>query len=363
MKPLSALYYIKGNKARSGIVIFLLFFTTLLFLGGNYVYSVFYYWKGAIEYSDRCCKVSAITTDEEFKDYYAFREKVLKDDSLIVLERTPQGYPGLPVTCTMGFEIGSDSMVFQTVDDLKILFDEMNVDADLSDMKDGSVCISSAVAKQYNLKKGDVLDASVNKNINGTYAIDAIVDDGSYSVFYVQYSDEPLRMNILSRNISGDELVDYLKNIQGDYKLKIDRPIKYYVEEEFAPFSIVFGVGIALLSLVLAIIVNSVITGQFISRTYEFGVYRAIGLSKKEIYKKCGAELLGMDIIAIVIGAATIFLGTFLANELYYMPKGQYLPYYSNMGLYSFVASNLFVIIPTIMLKGRAMSKADVTEF
>ena len=263
----------------------------------------------------------------------------------------------------MGFEMGSSSMVFNSVEDMGDCFEMLGIKADLSDMKDGSVCLSSALARQYGLKKGDIVDASVNKNISGRHRVGAILEDDSYILFYIDHTDTPFRMHVMSRELSGQEFRDYLAELQGDFKVHIDQPMSVGIEKQFAPFKLVFGAGIVLLSLVLAVVVNSVITGQYIARTYEFGVYRAIGLKRREIYGKCAREILAMDLLAILFGAGIIFLFLFLANELYYIPAGRFCPYYSNMGLYAFLASNALVVIPTILLKGRSMSRADVTEF
>ena len=363
MKPLSAITYVKENKGRSGIVIFLLFFTTLLFLAGNYIDSIYYYWNRAMEYSDRVCTVSALSTDENEQDFQAFREILKKDQSLTVYDISGYGYSGLPWKCTLGFEMGSVSMVFNSPEDMKDCFEKLGIHADLSDVKDGSVCLSSALASQYGIKKGDVMDASVYKGISGSHPVGAILEDDSFMVFYVDHVESVFRMHVMGKERSGQELRDYLIKLQGDYKVHVERPLREGIEKEFKPFKIIFGVGIVLLSLVLAVVVNTVVTGQYIARTYEFGVYRAIGLTKGEIYKKCAAEILTMDAIAIVLGAVVIFLYTFLVNELHYVPAGKYLPYFSWMGLYAFLASNLLVVVPTILLKGRNMSRADVTEF
>ena len=363
MKPLSATTYVKENKGRAGIVIFLLFFTTLLFLAGNYIDSVYYYWDRVMEYSDKVCTIGAISSDENFQDYAKFREELKKDDSLIVYDVSAYGYSGLPWICTLGFEMGSTSMVFNSPEDMKDCFERLGIEADLSDVKDGSVCLSSALARQYGLKKGDVVNSSVYKNINGSHPVDAILEDDSYILFYVDHTDEPLRMHVMSKELTGQALRDELIRRQGEYKAHVDLPVRASIEEQFVPFKLIFGVGIVLLSLVLAVIVNSVLTGQYVARTYEFGVYRAIGLTRREIYKKCAAEILTMDAIAIVLGAVVIFLYVFLMNELRYVPEGKFLPYFSWMGLYAFLASNLLVVIPTILLKGRSMSRSDVTEF
>ncbi|MBR6477166.1 MAG: hypothetical protein IKS85_01840 [Lachnospiraceae bacterium] len=363
MKPMSAFYYVKENKGRAGIVIFLLIFTTLLYLGGNYIDSVYYYWDRAVEYSDKVCTISAISSDENQQEFAAFRERLLSDQSLTVYDISAYGYSGLPWICTMGFEMGSMSMVFNSPEDMKDCFERLGIKADLSDVKNGSVCMSSALAKHYGLKKGDIVNASTYKNIRGDHRLDAILEDDSFILFYVDHVDTPYRMHVMSDTLSGVALRDYVTQIKGDDKAHIDQPIRADMEAQFAPFKLIFGVGIVLLSLVLAVVVNSVITGQYIARTYEFGVYRAIGLTKMEIYGKCAREILAMDGIAIVIGAVSIGLFTFLANELYYIPGGKFLPYYSNIGLYSFIASNILVVVPTILLRGHSMSKADVTEF
>ena len=136
MRPLSALYYIKENKMRSFIVVFMLFLTTFLFLAGNYIHSINYYWDKAGEYSDEIFVVSAITTDEDFKEFAAFYSDLCNDEKLTVMERTSHGYVGLDWICTMGFEMGSVSYVFDTPEDMKTAFDKLGIECDFSDIKD-----------------------------------------------------------------------------------------------------------------------------------------------------------------------------------------------------------------------------------
>lgn len=365
MRPLSALYYIKENKMRSFIVVFMLFLTTFLFLAGNYIHSINYYWDKAGEYSDEIFVVSAITTDEDFKEFAAFYSDLCNDEKLTVMERTSHGYVGLDWICTMGFEMGSVSYVFDTPEDMKTAFDKLGIECDFSDIKDRSVVMSSALAAQHNLKKGDIIDSKIDEDINGEYTLDAIINDNSYILFYViKSSDEmPLRANVMSDELSGNELRDYINSIKGDRKGLISGSSREEIQSQLEPFILIFFAAIILLSGVFSVIVNSVITGHYIKRTYEFGVYRAIGISKAGIYKKCTAEILMMDVIAVVVGVILILLLSFLLNELLYIPTGKYLPYYSDIGLKGFLVSNLLVVVPTVLLKGRGMSRADITEF
>ncbi len=364
MKPLSALYYIKENRMRSFIVIFMLFLTTFLFLAGNYIHSINHYWDKAGEYSEKICVVSAISTDEDFKDFAEFYSDICKDEKLTVMKRTSRGYGGLDWICTMGFEMGSASYVFDTPEDMKTVFGKLGIECDFSDIKNRSVVMSTALAAQYDLKKGDIIDHSIDESISGEYTLDAIINDDSYILFYVIKDDDiPLRANIISDELSGAELRNYIDNIKGDRKAVISGSSNEEIQSQLQPFVLIFFAAIVLLSGVLSVIVNSVVTAHYIKRTYEFGIYRAIGISKAGIYKKCTAEILMMDVIAVVVGAILILLFSFLINELVYIPTGKYLPYYSGIGIKGFLISNLLVVVPTVLLNGRGMNRADVTEF
>ncbi len=364
MKPLSAFNYIRANKGRSAIVIFMLFMTILASFAGNYIASVDWYWAKAIEYDKEAVLISGLSVDEEFEDYEAVIEDLEADEDLTVLQRSSYGYSGIEWMCTMGFEMGSSSFVFDNKDDLKTFFDHVGVECDYSNIHDKSVVMSRALARNNDLELGDVVDYSVNHNISGEYTLDALIDDDSFIVFYVESRpNNNYRAYIMSETMSGDELRSHIRSVIGDRKVKIERSVEEEMSEELSIFYIMFFLGVVLLSVMLAVTVNSVLTGHYIKRTYEFGVYRAIGLSKRNIRRKVFCEIMTMDIIAIVIAATMVLLVTFLLNELLYLPKGQYLPYFSGMGLAGAAISNLLVIIPTIIFKGRKMAKADVTEF
>ena len=365
MKPFSAMCYIKENPKRSLIIIFLLFLTTMMFAAGNYVNSYHYYWAKNNDYYDRLCVVTALSSDEDFKEFAEIYQDLLKDEKLIVMERSPRGLVGLPWDCTLGYEMGTASMVFDSPEDLRTAFEIFGISGDFSEVKEGTVCISTALAAQHGLKKGDTLDASVSEGIRGSYRIAALTEDDSFMVFYVTPSEyeKPLRLNIMSRSLSGYDLYEEIRQVCAGRKADITAPLRTSIDRQFEPYVLIFGAGLVILTLILAMIVNSVITGLFLSRRYEFGVYRAIGISKRRVYGKIARELILMDVLAVLGGMLIIFLFTFLINELVYIPAGKFLPYYSSMGLYGFLISNLMVMIPTILLKGHGMCKCDVTEF
>ena len=163
--------------------------------------------------------------------------------------------------------------------------------------------------------------------------------------------------------MEGQELYDYVKALAGDRKVQVAESERSSVLPEFDIFYILFYAIDILIAIVLAVTINSVVTGQYLKRTYEFGIYRALGRSRKEVKAKVAAEVLSMNIIACLVGFVSIFLFTYLMNELVYQQKGMYLLYSSQIGFIGFIICDILIIIPLILSKGRLMSKADVTEF
>ncbi len=364
MRPLSAFCYIKENKSRAALLILLFMCTVFLFIAGNYISSMRYFWSKNEEYDAKICLIGADSAAEGIQVYESYLAELKADENLIVQERSGRGFSGLDWKCTMGVEMGSASMVFNTPEDLQRAFAFLGIDCDLSEVGDRNVVMSTALAAQYGLQIGDNVDYSLDNDINGSYTLAALTEDNSYTVFYVVADDENLvRANVFSEQMSGQELRDYLLEKAAGRKVNVSGLLTDWLTEQFAASDYMFLLCILILSVIHAVTVNTVLTGHFIKRTYEFGIYRAFGITKGRIFRKCGSEILTMDAIGIVCGGGFAFLFTFLMNELYYIPKGQYLPYYSATGVAAFALSNLLVVIPSVIAKGRAMMRADVTEF
>ncbi|SEG23365.1 FtsX-like permease family protein [Eubacterium ruminantium] len=355
MKPLSAGYYIKNNKGRAAVIIFMMFLTTFLFLGGNYIRSLWWYWDKAGEYSEKMVLVSCLPTDENAEDFMSFAEEVKADDKLTVLGRTGRGFSSKSWTCTLGFTMGSCNQVYNSVEDLKTAFTRFGIECDYSNLKNYSLVMSKAYARNLGMKLGDTYD--------DIFTLDALIDDDSFMMFFIYEDSGTYRLNILSDEMSGDELYNYVINKSGDRMIGINEMIMTGVNREMNIAKIIFLAALFVISIILAVTLNSVVTGQYIKRVYEFGIYRALGIKKRLIKRKIRRELLLMDFIAVIIGSVVMLLTTFILNELVYIPKGQYLPYVSFMGILGVLLSNVLVMIPLIILKGRKMCKADVTEF
>ena len=146
-KPFSAFYYMKENRGRTILCIFMMFLATLMFLAGNYVHSELYTFERELEYSDKLVVVSLQSTDEEFKDFADFTKAVEEDDKLESVMSTALGFSGMQHGSVLNLEMGGWSYVFNSVQDMQKVFDHLGIEGDFSKCKHKSMIISQDFAK------------------------------------------------------------------------------------------------------------------------------------------------------------------------------------------------------------------------
>lgn len=364
IKPFSALYYMKENRGRAILCMFMMFLATFMFLAGNYVDSTIYTFEKELEYSDKLVRVCGQSMDEEMKDFTDLKKAVEEDDKLKLVMSSGRGFSNMQHGTVINLEMGGGSWVFNSARDMQEIFDHLGIEGDFSGCRHGSMIISQDFAKNKGIKLGDKVDRSFDRNLQREYSVDAIIDDGSFCTFYIYEDNDNLAsFYVYSDTMEGDVLYDYVKNLAKDRLVHVEESERNEVLPQFYVFYVIFYVIDILISIVLAVTINSVVTGQYLKRTYEFGIYKALGRSKKEVKAKVAAEVLSMNLIACLTGFVSIFLFTYLMNELVYKPKGLYLLYSSKIGWIGFIICDILIVIPLILSKGRLMNKADVTEF
>ena len=364
MNPFSSLYYMRENKGRTALCVFMMLLGTLMFLAGNYVDSMIHTFDSSFEYSDKVAKINVQTTDEDFRDFEAVIRDIEADPELEYVRYSALGFPTLEHDTVLGIDLYDNCMVFNSVEDMRKVFDHLGINADLSDCKDLSVVLTEDFAKNLGLKKGDILDKSYSVYLDYDYTVDALVENEGYTMFYIFNNPENLfRAHIFSDTLQGKALYDRVDNIIGDRKVQLVQCYRDQVMPEMTIIYVIFYAMVFLVAIVLAVTINSVMTGQYMKRTYEFGVYRALGRSRREIRRKVAKEVLVMNLLAVVTGAAIIMLYTYLINSLVYEDKGLHLLYFSRIGLLGFLLCEVLILVPVILSKGRRMGKADVTEF
>lgn len=364
LNPFSAFYYIKENKNRALLCVFMMLLASMMFLAGNFIHSELYTFEKEFSYSEKLVVAGIQSTDDEYKDWEIFKQKVMEDHKLNYVDVTAYGFSGLQHGTVLNIEMGGCSYVFNSKKDMEKVFNFLGIEGDFSNCKNNSMIISKDLATNKGISLGDTVDHSLDSRIDGSYTVDAIIDDGSYCTFYIYEDEENLgRLYIFSDSLEGQELYTYVKNIANGLKVQVSESERNSVLPQFMVFYVLFYIIDILVAVVLAVTVNSVVTGYYLKRTFEFGIYRAIGISKKEIRRKVAAEILAMDLIACTIGFGFVIFCTYMLNELLYKEQGLHLLYYSKTGMVGFIICDALIVIPLILSKGAMMSKANVTDF
>lgn len=355
------MYFIKKNKTRCILMIFMLFLGYGAYLGGLYVTNPYDNWRLNIDYYKNMVSVSCITSDEDMKDFQAYVDEVLEDGKTKVI---PLGADnGLNWHSVMGFDMGRCSFTFCSIEDFKDFCSFNNIECDFNSVKNGSIIMSEKFALNLDLKLGDKVDKDYDKNIYGEFSIDAITKEDGYTLYYIDESEEFELILLLGTEIKNAKLYDYAFGLQEKYDVFVYQGLYDNISSQLSMFNTIYVFVVILMAVIMAVTINAAFVGMYQHRTYEFAVYRAIGISKRRIVGKIAGELLCMDLIALTAGGAVFFTTLYLFNNLVLYPVGKYLKYYHPIALLGIVVCNLMVIVPLITTRCKKLLKADICEY
>lgn len=360
MKPFSALYFIKENKIRCMLLVFMIFLGYAAYLGGLYATNVRDGWKLPFKYIDKMALVSFDgTQEEEIEKLEAFERKTDHDGRIKMLPVSRQN--SLNWKTIMGFEIGQYAYTFASVEDFKVYCAYMGVDCDFDKLKNGSMIMSGKMSRNKDMKVGDKIGRSDVETIFGEFTLDALTEEDGYTIYFI---DKKLSANdsvmLLSDELDGKGLKNYALEEYGSYE---DENLKESIDNQFDFLYSIYVFIVLLMALILAVTICAAFVGMYQRRNFEFAVYRAIGISKQRIIGKISGELLWMDFAAIAAGGIIFFLGLYLFNNMVLYPKGQYLCYFHPLALSGMGLCNIMVVIPLIVTRCRQMLKADICEY
>ena len=165
------------------------------------------------------------------------------------------------------------------------------------------VKLNKTIDYKVNDKKLKVVGYYTSKNKYDIYLTNSntvkyeIITNGKDLTIYAKNKDEALEKY---RNLN--------LNINDSYQYSKDK----YVQERFNILNSSFIFGIIIMSISL-LEIYLMIRSSFLSRIKEVGIYRAIGVKKKDIYKMFAGEIIAITTIASLTG---IIFMTYVLNEL-----------------------------------------------
>ncbi len=365
MKPFSPLYFIRENKARCAVLIFMIFLSFAAYLAGLYVMNVVTSFEefGAELYQNAAFLGLNARDEKTMKGYEEAAEEARNKEGVRLLELGWGNY--LNVESMMSFTVGYQSLTFLTEEELRLFFEVNDIGCDLSRLNSRSVIMSERLANNLGVKQGDILTPEKFPGVSEEYTLAAITDQTTYASYFYKEGGEVGNYLVVNAGMSKPEFEEYLESLELRY------PVRVYdyeadmaeIDRTFSFLPKIYIAVLVLLAVIMAVTVNAVFVGVFQSRTFEFAVYRAIGMGKRKITGKIVGELLWMEGIALIGGGVFFFLGLYLFNHLVLYPAGKYLDYFNNVAFFGQALCNVIILVPLIFTRCRQMHRADICEY
>lgn len=363
MKPFSALYFIKENASRCIALMLMIFLSFGCYLGGLYVTNPLDNWKVPFSYYAVMRTPGASALDADYSRYQAFRQEMEEHPDILVLEQGQSN--SFPWTTVMGFEIGTFTLTFRSVEEFKIYCNYFGIECDFSGLSSGSLILSERLAKNKGLELGDVVDRNYSQQIYGTFTVNALTNEAGYCQYYID--DTPIEhpvLLLLPVNISTEEFHTFFNEAWDRNPVAIyNGLLQENVEREYKSFNLIYTFVVILLAVILAVTINAAFVGMYQRRNFEFTVYRAIGISKRRIVGKIVSELVCLDFVTLLLGGGIFFLALYLLNNLVLYPAGKYLNYFHPLALTGLLLCNVTILVPLIVTRCRQLLRADICEY
>lgn len=362
MNPLSPLYFIKQNKARCILLMFMIFLSFGAYLGGIYIYTPQENWDYPCELDEKIVTVYAQNDDENYENYHKFVEEIKKHDNIHAIEKA--WYNQIERKTVMGFTDGSFTHSFRTADDFRYFCEYNDIDCDFTNVKPKTMVMNKRMAAIKGYEVGDVLSPDDENGFVYDFTLAALTDEPGYTQYFIgEESEQNCSVMLFGEGISAEEVRQQAEALAEKYPVNFSDPLRTEVNELYGIFNTIFMVVIVFLALILSVTVNAAFVGMYQRREFEFAVYRAIGIPKKKLIRKIAGEIITMDVIVLFLGGGIFFLGLYLFNELVLEPKGLYLVYTAPIAVMALVLCNILTVIPLIITRSRVLLKTNVCDY
>lgn len=365
MKPFSAMYFIKENRTRSCLLIFMFVLTYITYLGGIYISNLEQMWSYSLEEYKKYAIIYPTTTDVNGEEYEKALQKIKENEKLTSFQAGVFSF--LFTKTIMGFSNDFPQHSFRSVQDFQSFCEIAGIECGFSKLKKGSFITSYLGANNRGMKLGEQLKQLEDERVYGTYTLDAVLQKKGYLYYYIDNGQggENYSYYILPKNMSEQEFEQYLQELKKEYDVHINDyvSVSQDIQRQFNSFYRIFMFIVIFLAVVMALVINAAFAGMYQHRQPEFAVYRALGMGKGDIIKKVLKELLLMDVIGLIIGGVLLFLGIYLLNYLYLIPRGWKLFYYAPYALLGMLLCNITVLVVIMITRSHQLRKVDICQY
>ncbi len=368
MKPFSPLYYIKQNRPRCILLMIMLMLSAVIYVGGLYVTAPVATFDLLKENNEKFVRLYDFSiTDNSESDFDKVIAEIEQDESLDYVYAASTAADFFWDT-VMEFSCGNNQSTFGSVEEFQKHCELVGLEMDFSKLKRGSLVLTQMLADNLGLSLGDTIDAEDNNDLMENHfeeglTVDLIIDQHGYGAYIIGEESNHYSLYLYGVGISGEELRSKAMALEQNYNVIMGYLSTEEIDEQFASFIFIYAFIVILVSVIIAITINTAFAGMFQKRNYELAVYRAIGIPKGRILGKLTGELLLIDGIALAAEAVVTALFLYLFNNIVLYPKGLYLEYFHPLALAGVLICNLLSLLPLILFRIRQIKKADICEY
>ena len=362
MKPFQAMYFVRHNLSKVITVFIMIALTGLLYVGGSYISNIEVEYLKTYEPEADVVLVNLNSmTGKQGKD--AFLEEVRQDESLRIF---PVGVNQFQFPTVLTFINGNSSFCY-SVEDFLWRNQRMGWIKDTSLVKENTLFLTERYATYLGLKEGDLYkDTSEKLSLyfgESPYEVHIMEGDGFGNILI---SDECLTNEYYQLTWSDKGSRETFKNRVAELKEKYKEiDINTHAErvkkakDTFEINALIFLSVMVVVTCVFFITINAVLVGVYDKRKSEFQIYESIGIPKSKIRRKVVGELVMMSTVGMVAGFIFAALAITLMNVCIFAKDGLQLYYYHPWALGSWLICNIMILIPSILLRLRAIHKSS----
>ncbi len=362
MKPFQAMYFVRHNLSKALTVFVMIALTGLLYVGGSYLSNIEVSYLKTLEPEEDVVYVNLNgVSSEQGKD--ALLEEIYGDENLHMFA---VGGNDFIFPTVLGFTNGNFAFSY-TKEDFLWRNERMGWVKDISLVQENTLFITECYAKYLGLQDGDLVTESRKELIlyygEHPYTVRIMEGDAMGAILIAQDSIINEFYQLTFSDKGRKEYLDtYTTELKERYPAIKIGTYEERVEEakrQFAFNGIIFLCIIAVVTCVFFITINAVLVGIYDKRKSEFQIYESIGIPKSKIRRKVVGELLVMSGVGMVLGIGLAFAAITLLNVFVFAKDGLHLYYYHSWALGSWLICNIMILIPSILLRLRAIDKSS----
>ena len=362
IRPFSALSYIRNNLARSAVLILMMSFITVCFIGGMYVDNPIETFRLSCKESDRYILIdtrgTSNTAVEEYRTLQEELRNTLSDEyEILYVNARYWNY-----TSIMSFDCQQVGIFFQSEEDFEKFKKATHLVPEDVVLHNKEVVVSRQLANNAGMK----LDAPVTPQ--SSMIVRSIIDTPGIRGYGVAEVSTGCMLVIRKDGVCDASLQKEMRAMAGSWQAKYphvqaETASMYLegVEQEMFFMKYIFIAIVVLVGVVLLVTINAAFTAAYDKRKHEFAIYKALGFKGGQIFRKVASEVLVMNFFALMLGAI-LNAGVILTLNQCLWAEGNRFWRVSPMAVWGTLAEEVAVITTIILLNWKKVRKCEVTE-